>query len=237
MRVIPLSLFIFVSCLSFNSNALEPVMESHLMLYYQIPLGGNKIDQRKHSYGFRMDRTIVKSRQPIDYQQLLKQTPMFDIKMGHDGIKALNISGIDYLKKYTVSHANGDEKIIEESTDVGEEVMSEEYTDAGEEVMGEEYTDAGEEVMDEESTDVSEEIMDEESTDVSEEIMDEESTDVSEEIMDEKPANVVKKDIIVKDADDGPVYEGTITDILNKTSLGMLFGIVVGIVIFSGVGG
>jgi len=86
------------------------MMEPHLMVYYQVPLGGYNPDQRKHSYGFRMDRLFVESGQVIDYQQLVKQTPMFDLKMDHDGIKALNISGIDYLKKYTVSHADTEEE-------------------------------------------------------------------------------------------------------------------------------
>ncbi len=68
--------------------------------------------------------------------------------MDHDGIKALNISGIDYLKKYYVSHANGDEEVVEEPADADEEVMDEEPTDVVEEDVIEEEVYEGPSISD-----------------------------------------------------------------------------------------
>ncbi len=51
--------------------------------------------------------------------------------------------------------------------------------------------------------------------------------------MDEEPTDVVEEDVIEEEVYEGP----TITDILDKTPVGILFGVGLGIIILSGVSG
>ena len=154
MRSLILSLSIIVLLTPLIASAIEPINEPHAMVYYQIPLGASNPEQRQHSFGLRMDRTSHEPGQMIEYQQIFKKPAMFNFKMGYRGIKALNISGIDYLKKYRTNRANGDEgeeiALEDESMD---ESMDEEITE-GEEMVGEEV--AEEEVVEEEYEEITE---------------------------------------------------------------------------------
>lgn len=106
MRVIPLTLALLLSLLTSVGYAAEPVLEPHAMIYYQIPFGGKDYNERRHSFGFRMDRAVVEPTQYIDYQRLIKQPALLDIKMGRDGIDAMMFAGVDYLKKFRVYQAS-----------------------------------------------------------------------------------------------------------------------------------
>jgi len=108
MRTLLLSIvsFFLLAC---NCYAQTPVSEPQAMVYYQIPLGGNNTQQKKHAFGFRMDRTISTDGSSIKYQDLIKKPALVDFKMGYDGVRSLNIAGVDYLRISTVQHANGDE--------------------------------------------------------------------------------------------------------------------------------
>ncbi|MFQ5661323.1 MAG: hypothetical protein ACE5GZ_12940 [Gammaproteobacteria bacterium] len=128
MRALPLSLFMLTSLLSFNSHAAEPFVEPQAMLYYQIPFGGSDHRQYKHTFGFRMDLTHTGSGQLIAYQQLLKKPAVFDLKMGHDGIDALYISGVDYLQHYYVHRANDEDTAATETAYEGDAAAAEEAT-------------------------------------------------------------------------------------------------------------
>ena len=141
MRTLSLSLFTFISLISFNSIAIEPVVEPHVMIYYQVPFGGSNSNFNKHTFGFRMDRTVVNPGEAIDYQSLMKRPAVFDLKMGRDGIKGLYISGTDYLERYRfykVHRANGEEEIMTEpaETEVVEEEVYEEEIYEEEEYSG-----------------------------------------------------------------------------------------------------
>lgn len=109
MRSLPLSLLILTALISFDSNAVEPIVEPHAMIYFQMPLGGNSTDRNKHSFGFRMDRAFITPGQVLDYQQLIKQAAIFDFKMGQDGVQTLSFLGIDYLKHYNINRAEEDD--------------------------------------------------------------------------------------------------------------------------------
>jgi len=89
--------------------AVEPINEVHAMFYYQVPFGVNRVEQKKHSFGFRMDHASYVPGEMIRYQQLMNQTAAFDFKMGHDGIQGLYVSGVDYLQRYRLNKAAEDE--------------------------------------------------------------------------------------------------------------------------------
>ena len=117
MRLNQLILMILTSLLIFSANAAEPTIEPHAMVYYQIPLGVSGYDNKKHSFGFREDRFISQPGQNIDYQKLMKQPAVFDFKMGHQGVQALTISGIDYLQRIRVHNANQEGHVVDGDTD------------------------------------------------------------------------------------------------------------------------
>ncbi len=143
MRTLSLFLFMFISLMSFNSIAIEPIVEPHVMIYYQVPFGGSNKNMNKHTFGFRMDRTVVVHGEAIDYQSLMKQPAVFDLKMGRDGIDSLYISGTDYLEQYRlykVHRVNGEEEIMTEPAEgeVVEEDLSSVEEDVSEEEVQEE---------------------------------------------------------------------------------------------------
>ncbi len=109
MRALPLSLLILTAFVSFNSNAVEPIVEPHAMVYFQLPLGADNIHRNKHSFGFRVDRAFVEPGKALDYRQLINQTAIFDFKMGQHGVEALSFLGVDYLKHYNINRAEEDD--------------------------------------------------------------------------------------------------------------------------------
>ncbi len=115
MRTILFSVLSLVLLLPVQSMALEPVNEAHAMFYYQVPFSVNKVEQKKHSFGFRMDRTSYEHGGMIQYQQLMNNTAVFDFKMGHQGVQGLYVSGVDYLQRYRLSRAAEDEQSGDEN--------------------------------------------------------------------------------------------------------------------------
>ena len=108
MRTVLFSILSLVLLLPVQSMALEPINEAHAMFYYQVPFSVNKAEQKKHSFGFRMDRTSYEYGGMIQYQQLMNKTAVFDFKMGHEGVQGLYVSGVDYLQRYRLSKAAED---------------------------------------------------------------------------------------------------------------------------------
>ena len=110
-----LSLIILVPV---KSMALEPVNEAHAMFYYQVPFSASKAEQKKHSFGFRMDQASYQPGQMIQYQQLMNKPAAFDFKMGHEGVQGLYVSGVDYLQLYRLRKAaEGDDEAAAKSGD------------------------------------------------------------------------------------------------------------------------
>ena len=94
-----LSSFIFISA---NGHAIEPVLDQHAMLYYQVPLGASNSKEARHNFGFRFDRFMIEPGEIIQYESLLRQPAVVDIRMGYRGIQELQVNGVDYVDWYHV---------------------------------------------------------------------------------------------------------------------------------------
>ena len=84
------------------------ISEHHAMFYYKVPLGGSKIKQDQHTFGFRMDRVSFNAGEMLDQQKLFHRPAMFDFKMNHQGVEGIYLSGNNFMDKYRVSHADED---------------------------------------------------------------------------------------------------------------------------------
>ncbi len=102
-----------------KSLALEPVNETLAMFYYQVPFSATKTEQKRHSFGFRMDHASYEYGEMIQYQQLMNKTAAFDLKMGRDGIQGVYVSGVDYLQLYRLNKAAEDDE-AEADTESGD---------------------------------------------------------------------------------------------------------------------
>lgn len=108
MRSVFMTVLLSLLLLPYQLMAADLVSEPHAMFYYQIPLDGAKSKQRQHSFGFRMDRASFNAGEMIDQQQLLDRPAVFDFKMSHRGVEAINLSGNNLLEKYRVNRADGE---------------------------------------------------------------------------------------------------------------------------------
>ena len=113
------SSFIFISA---NGHAIEPVLDQHAMLYYQIPLGAANGKEARHNFGFRFDRQMIQPGEVIQYQSLMRQQAVVDVRMGYAGLQELQVNGIDYAGRYHAQHAATTEEA--EGNGKGEEVKS-----------------------------------------------------------------------------------------------------------------
>jgi hypothetical protein len=106
MRV---SLFIAIMLLavaSSNAMARGLIVEPQGMLYFRFSFDGTAGEKQATSFGFRMDHVSYAMERTVDFNQLMQQTPMLDFRMDNDGVKAIYISGTDYLQRYRVQHAD-----------------------------------------------------------------------------------------------------------------------------------
>jgi hypothetical protein len=120
MRINLLAVLSMILLTPVQGMALEPVSEAHAMLYYQVPFSASKAEQKKHSFGFRMDHTSYKHGDMISYQKMMNKTAAFDFKMGHEGVQGMYVSGVDYLQLYRLRRAAEDEggdEVVEEAAD------------------------------------------------------------------------------------------------------------------------
>lgn len=91
--------------ITINAAAVEPIVEPHAMVYYQVPFDGGKSQDTRPAFGFRMDRASFSPGGMIDYQQLVKQPAMVDFRIGNKGVEGIYISGVDYLQQYRIYRA------------------------------------------------------------------------------------------------------------------------------------
>jgi len=117
-----LSTFIFISS---NGHAIEPVLDQHAMLYYQVPLGASNSKEARHNFGFRFDRYMIQPGEIIQYQSLLRQPAVVDIRMGYTGIQEFQVNGIDYVDQYYVQHGADTEGTGEEDSGEGDKTEGE----------------------------------------------------------------------------------------------------------------
>lgn len=104
MRTLPLVCTLFLVILPVASRAGGLDYEPHAMLYYQISLDGGVRDSG-HSFGLRLDQTVVEEGQMIEFQQLMKRPGLLDLRFSHGGLQSLSIAGVDYAGWYRVQRA------------------------------------------------------------------------------------------------------------------------------------
>ena len=129
MRILPLLTFLFISA---NVFAVEPVDEQQVMFYYQIPIGADK-QHSKHEFGLRFDQTSHDPREDVRINALQSKPAAMDFRMGYDGVKAIDIHGVDYAKYFIARAAEGedtppaggDEPAADTSTGNGEDTSAE----------------------------------------------------------------------------------------------------------------
>lgn len=127
MRIYLISIITFVILAPVQSMALEPVNESHAMIYYKIPFSASKKPENKPSFGFRMDHTSYERGGMIEYKDLMERTAAFDFRMGHDGLQGVYVSGVDYLQRFRLQRAAEDD--AEMDVDIEDDGMEESKKD------------------------------------------------------------------------------------------------------------
>lgn len=127
MRFKPIIMLSVLLMVPVKLFALEPVNEAHAMFYYHVPFGANKVEEKQHSFGFRMDHASYQHGEMIRYSQLMHKPAAFDFKMGKQGIKGMYVGGVDYFKLYKLRRAaeeDGSEAEADDSPNAAEEVAS-----------------------------------------------------------------------------------------------------------------
>lgn len=106
MRVSLLITIVLLAIASSNVIARGLMVEPQGMFYFRLSFDGAAGEKQPASFGFRMDHVSYAMDRRVDFKQLMQQTPMLDFRMGHDGVKAIYVSGIDYLQRYRIQHAD-----------------------------------------------------------------------------------------------------------------------------------
>jgi hypothetical protein len=122
MRVSLCIAIVMLAIASSNVMARGLVVEPQGMVYFRLSFdsaAGKK--QTSPSFGFRMDHVSYAMGRTVDFRQLMQQTPILDFRMGNEGVKAIYISGTDYLRRYRVQHADesSDDAATQEKNDAG----------------------------------------------------------------------------------------------------------------------
>jgi hypothetical protein len=99
-------------CLVAGGAAADDVYEPHALLYYQMSFSGNAQD-RKSSYGLRLDQTYHARNEVPDFRQLLTRPALAEFRVDGEGLRYLNIAGTDVGRAYRVYRANGEEATTE----------------------------------------------------------------------------------------------------------------------------
>ena len=110
MRKYSTILFLTVLSVCLNAMAIGPVNDQQIMLYYNIPLGGNSPQDREHKFGLRFDQTTSEPGEITDFDILMKKPAMFDLQSSHEGAYTFKIHGTDYTDKLAVYRADEAEK-------------------------------------------------------------------------------------------------------------------------------
>ena len=103
---------VFLSLVSINVLAVEPVDEQQIMFYYHIPLGADK-QHSKHQFGLRFDQTSHDPRDVVSINDLESKPAAMDFRMGYDGVQSINIRGVDYAKYLIAKAAEGEGPAME----------------------------------------------------------------------------------------------------------------------------
>jgi hypothetical protein len=120
-----LTILFFIS-LSMNVSAIEPINDQQVMLYYHIPLGGDK-QHSKHQFGLRFDNTSHDPRDVVQISTLETRPAAFDFRMGYDGVDSIKIHGVDYTAQLIARATEGEDALpVEPVTEAppGEEAVT-----------------------------------------------------------------------------------------------------------------
>jgi len=147
MRKFSTAISLLLLCISSNILAVEPVIDQQVMLYYQIPFGGNNHQANKHNFGLRFDQTSHMPGDITDFSDVMKKPAMFDLQMGHKQALAFKVNGVDYTEKFSTQHA-----AEAESSDTEVETVTEENGGGEEEAVAEGEDEAVEEKKEEKTT-------------------------------------------------------------------------------------
>ncbi len=122
MRTYLIAVVTFLVLAPVQSMAVEPINETHAMIYYKIPFSGAKKPENRPSFGFRMDHTSYQRGEMIEYKDLMNKTAAFDFRMGSEGVQGVYVSGVDFLQRYRLHRqAEGDAGEMEESMEKAED--------------------------------------------------------------------------------------------------------------------
>jgi hypothetical protein len=136
MRIAALCGLVF--SLAAGNAAAGDVYEPHAMLYFQVSFSG-KAQDRKASYGLRLDQTYHARNETPEFRELLARPALAELRIGSDGVRSLRFAGTDFDRAYRVQRANGEEDPAgapaAEESQAGETAAEEPAT--GEETAGE----------------------------------------------------------------------------------------------------
>jgi hypothetical protein len=96
-----------VLCLAVGTAAADDVYEPHALLYVQASFSGNAQD-RKASFGLRLDQTYHARDATPDFRQLLARPALAEFRMDSDGVREFSFAGSNYDRAYRVHRANGE---------------------------------------------------------------------------------------------------------------------------------
>lgn len=107
---------LFFMSFSINVSAVEPVNDQQIMLYYHVPLGGDK-QQSKHQFGLRLDNTSHDPREDVHLGTLETRPAAMDFRMSYDGVQSIKISGVDYAAYLIARATEGEGSPVETVTE------------------------------------------------------------------------------------------------------------------------
>jgi len=142
MRIFIAVLSFILVCLCSSVQAVEPIRDHQMMFYYQIPIGADKQQDKKHKFGLRFDQTMHNPREVTDFSSVMKKPAMLDLQFRYKEALAFKVHGIDYTERLYVQSADAenvkapaiDEADLEAGT-AGIDTAEEAEAEAAEEVV------------------------------------------------------------------------------------------------------
>jgi len=111
MRIFTAVLSFILICLCSSVQAVEPIRDHQMMFYYQIPIGADKQQDKKHKFGLRFDQTMHDPRAVVDFSSVMKKPAMLDLQFRHKEALAFKVQGIDYTERLYVQRADAAENV------------------------------------------------------------------------------------------------------------------------------
>lgn len=100
--------------LSINSHATELVLDQQAMFYIDVAFDVDQAPRAQSSFGFRLDNGLVAPGENMTAIQLVQKPAIFNLKLDHNGLRRLELSGIDYSSQ--IHHATDQDDHSEPQT-------------------------------------------------------------------------------------------------------------------------